>query len=76
MDLGALHKNEEGASGRISSSITLLGVTMAQFPVAPRYAKMLCMADQNGCLPYMIAIVAALSVNVSVSLFNFLLCYA
>ena len=43
----------------------LLGLTMAQFPIAPRYAKMLCIANQNGCLPYMIAIASALSVNVS-----------
>lgn len=36
---------------------------MAQFPVAPRYAKMLALGRQHGCLPYMIALVSALSVK-------------
>lgn len=44
--------------------ITALGRTMARFPVAPRYAKMLAMGKQHGCLPYIITIVAALSVKV------------
>ena len=47
----------------IPPSITALGRTMAQFPVAPRYAKMLALGRQHGCLPYVIAIVAALSVK-------------
>ena len=36
---------------------------MAQFPIAPRYAKMLALGRQHGCLPYIIVIVAALSVR-------------
>lgn len=37
---------------------------MARLPVAPRYAKMLAVGRQHGCLPYIITIVAALSVKV------------
>ncbi|KAJ1927930.1 putative ATP-dependent RNA helicase DHR1, partial [Linderina macrospora] len=36
---------------------------MSVFPVAPRFAKMLIVGQQHGCLPYVIAIVAALSVG-------------
>jgi len=36
---------------------------MACFPVSPRYAKMLALGHQRGLLPYVIAIVAALSVQ-------------
>ena len=43
--------------------ITPLGQAMAKFPVAPRYAKMLCLGQQHDLLPYMIAVVAALSVQ-------------
>ena len=47
------------------TSLTPLGRTMSQFPVAPRYARMLCIgSNQKDCLPYTIAIVAGLSVKV------------
>jgi ATP-dependent RNA helicase DHX37/DHR1 len=36
---------------------------MATFPVAPRYAKMLALSRQHGCLPYAIALVAAMTVR-------------
>jgi len=36
---------------------------MASFPVSPRYAKMLAMGHQHGLLPYIVAIVSALSVQ-------------
>lgn len=36
---------------------------MASFPVSPRYARMLAMGHQQGLLPYVIAAVAALSVD-------------
>lgn len=36
---------------------------MSQFPVAPRYAKMLALGRQHGCLPYVVALVACLSVK-------------
>ncbi|XP_003461675.2 probable ATP-dependent RNA helicase DHX37 [Cavia porcellus] len=48
---------------RLSCPITALGRTMATFPVAPRCAKMLALSRQHGCLPYAIAIVAAMTVR-------------
>ena len=36
---------------------------MAAFPVAPRYGKMLSLGHQHDLLPYVVAIVAALSVQ-------------
>ncbi|KAG0050604.1 putative ATP-dependent RNA helicase DHR1 [Gryganskiella cystojenkinii] len=44
-------------------SITELGKTMSIFPLVPRLAKMLSLAHQENCFPYVIAIVAALSVG-------------
>ena len=43
--------------------ITELGRTMSQFPIAPRYAKMLTLGHQHSLLPYVVTIVAALSVQ-------------
>ncbi|KAJ2678271.1 putative ATP-dependent RNA helicase DHR1 [Coemansia spiralis] len=43
--------------------ITDLGRLMSVFPVAPRFSKMLIVGQQHGCLPYIIAIVAGLSVG-------------
>uniref|UniRef100_A0A8C6R3U9 DEAH-box helicase 37 n=1 Tax=Nannospalax galili TaxID=1026970 RepID=A0A8C6R3U9_NANGA len=48
---------------QLSCPITALGRTMATFPVAPRYAKMLALSWQHDCLPYTIAIVAAITVR-------------
>lgn len=48
---------------QLSCPITALGRTMSTFPVAPRYAKMLALSQQHGCLPYTIAIVAAMTVR-------------
>ncbi|XP_017506592.1 probable ATP-dependent RNA helicase DHX37 isoform X2 [Manis javanica] len=48
---------------RLSCPITELGRTMATFPVAPRYAKMLALSRQHSCLPYAITIVAAMTVR-------------
>ena len=45
------------------SRITPLGRAMACFPVSPRYAKMLSLGHQQGLLPYVVAMVAALSVQ-------------
>lgn len=55
--LGALEGAMQG------SHVTDLGRTMALFPVAPRFSKMLVSARQHSCLPYIVAIVAALSVG-------------
>ncbi|KAK2177101.1 hypothetical protein NP493_617g00010 [Ridgeia piscesae] len=48
---------------RYSTRITPLGRTMACFPVSPRYGKMLSLAHQHNLLPYVVALVAALSVQ-------------
>ncbi|KAL5017532.1 hypothetical protein ScPMuIL_007121 [Solemya velum] len=44
------------------TKITPLGRAMASFPVSPRYAKMLSLGHQHDLLPYVVAMVAALSV--------------
>lgn len=46
-----------------AKKITDLGKTMSFFPVGPRYAKILIVGNQLECLPYVIAIVSALSVG-------------
>jgi ATP-dependent RNA helicase DHX37/DHR1 len=47
-----------------TKTITELGRRMSAFPINPRYSKMLVIAQENpGLLPYVIALVAALSVN-------------
>lgn len=46
-----------------SSKLSQLGHTMAVFPVAPRFAKMLSLSHQSSLLNYTVAIVAALSVQ-------------
>ncbi|XP_034026595.1 probable ATP-dependent RNA helicase DHX37 [Thalassophryne amazonica] len=51
------------AQARLSCVITPLGRAMASFPVAPRYAKMLALGKQQDCLPYVIAVVAAMTVR-------------
>ncbi|ESK95022.1 dhx37 protein [Moniliophthora roreri MCA 2997] len=52
--LGALDKNGQ---------VTELGTTMSLFPLSPRFSRMLVSGQQHGCLPYVIAIVACLSVG-------------
>ncbi|KAJ9098676.1 hypothetical protein QFC21_004324 [Naganishia friedmannii] len=49
--------------GTVGGKITDLGKAMSTFPVTPRFAKMLVIGQQHGCLPYIIAIVSALSVG-------------
>lgn len=44
-------------------NLTNLGRTMNIFPLSPRFSKILIIGQQHGCLPYIIAIVAALSVG-------------
>ncbi|KAM6965386.1 putative ATP-dependent RNA helicase DHX37 [Aplochiton taeniatus] len=48
---------------KLCCPITPLGRAMASFPVAPRYAKMLALGKQQDCLPYVIAVVAAMTVR-------------
>ncbi|CDS02175.1 hypothetical protein [Sporisorium scitamineum] len=45
------------------AQVTELGRTMTLFPVSPRYGKMLAQGQQHGCLPYIVAMVAALSIG-------------
>ncbi|XP_029019625.1 probable ATP-dependent RNA helicase DHX37 [Betta splendens] len=54
---------KEMQQARLSCPITPLGRAMASFPVAPRYAKMLALGKQQDCLPYVIAVVAAMTVR-------------
>lgn len=55
MTLGALDKSKK--------QVTALGRTMSHFPLSPRFAKILIIGNQLDCLPYVIAIVSALSVG-------------
>ncbi|OAD80681.1 hypothetical protein PHYBLDRAFT_129312 [Phycomyces blakesleeanus NRRL 1555(-)] len=45
--------------------ITPVGQAMANLPVTPRFAKMLVIGNQQDCLPFVIAIVAALSTEIA-----------
>ena len=49
--------------GAVGGKITELGRSMALFPVNPRFGKMLATGMQHGCMPYVIALVSALSVG-------------
>ncbi|CAG8736525.1 13273_t:CDS:2, partial [Acaulospora colombiana] len=60
--LGAIEPNLK-ANGHANGHITSLGRTMAMFPVHPRFGKILVNGAQHGCLPYVISIVAGLSVG-------------
>lgn len=46
-----------------SARVTPLGRAMSCFPVSPRYAKMLALSHQHGLLPYVVAVVAAMTVQ-------------
>ncbi|KAL0979250.1 hypothetical protein UPYG_G00182780 [Umbra pygmaea] len=69
VSLGALEepprttKFQEMRNTRLNFPISPLGRAMASFPVAPRYAKMLALGKQQDCLPYVIAVVAAMTVR-------------
>ncbi|XP_077379011.1 putative ATP-dependent RNA helicase DHX37 isoform X2 [Festucalex cinctus] len=69
LSLGALKepprlaRMKEMQRAKLSCPITPLGRAMACFPVAPRYAKMLALGQQQECLPYVIAVVAAMTVR-------------
>ncbi|BGO88798.1 hypothetical protein NBRC10512_006938 [Rhodotorula toruloides] len=59
--LGALEPAE--VDSKVGGKITPLGRSMALFPLSPRFSKMIVAGQQHGCLPYVIAIVCALSVG-------------
>lgn len=46
-----------------SAKVTSLGRSIAAFPVAPRYGKMLALSHQHNLLQYTVCMVAALSVQ-------------
>jgi ATP-dependent RNA helicase DHX37/DHR1 len=46
-----------------TGQITELGKSMSLFPLSPRFSRMLVSGRQQGCLPYIIAVVSALSVG-------------
>ncbi|KAG0164076.1 putative ATP-dependent RNA helicase DHR1 [Apophysomyces sp. BC1034] len=52
-----------GAVDTTTKQITEFGRTMSLFPLSPRFAKMLIISQQHGCLPYVIILVSALSVG-------------
>ncbi|KAG9079618.1 putative ATP-dependent RNA helicase DHR1 [Ceratobasidium sp. 370] len=63
---GGLRRTGAAGTGNsivVGGQITPLGKTMALFPVTPRFAKMLAIGRQQGCLAYVIAIAAVLSVG-------------
>ncbi|CAO1630415.1 unnamed protein product [Parajaminaea phylloscopi] len=61
--LGALSAETDQKSRLPVARITELGKTMALFPLNPRFAKMLVQGQQHQSLPYVVALVAALSVG-------------
>lgn len=66
VNLGALTAPSSSAAGsgkNIQARITELGNAMSLFPLSPRFSKMLVVGQQHGCLPYVIALVSALSVG-------------
>ncbi|KAG6820176.1 hypothetical protein H0H93_004307 [Arthromyces matolae] len=60
--LGALSLPKFGQSDA-GHQITDLGKAMSLFPLSPRFSRMLVNGQQHNCLPYVIAVVAALSVG-------------
>lgn len=60
--LGALEMADTARKTQAARA-TELGQAMSLFPLAPRFAKLLVQGQQHGCLPYVIALVSALSVG-------------
>lgn len=61
--LGALSPAIVKARSMLGTAITDIGKTMSLFPLSPRFSRMLVSGRQHACLPYVVAIVAALSVG-------------
>lgn len=53
-NLGALTSNGQ---------VTAIGRSLSTYPLSPRFGKMLHIGHQHGCMPYVIALVAALAVG-------------
>ncbi|KAL2718178.1 putative ATP-dependent RNA helicase kurz [Vespula squamosa] len=63
LTLGALEQFSFYKEGAFNAKVTPLGRSIAAFPVAPRYGKMLALSYQHNLLQYTICMVAALSVQ-------------
>lgn len=61
--LGALSLEGDSMARKQIARITELGRTMALFPLNPRFAKLLVQGQQHSCLPFVVALVAAMSVG-------------
>ena len=62
--LGALQAHPNKSPLDVAgNTVSDLGRTMSLFPLSPRFSKMLVSSRRHGCLPYAIAIVAAMSVG-------------
>ncbi|XP_066602003.1 probable ATP-dependent RNA helicase kurz [Prorops nasuta] len=61
--LGALKEQPLHTHNKYNAKVTQLGHSIAAFPVAPRYGKMLALSHQHNLLNYTICMVAALSVQ-------------
>ena len=46
-----------------SGQVTTLGKSLSNYPLSPRFGKMLALGNQLECMPYVIALVAGLSVG-------------
>ncbi len=46
-----------------TGAITKSGAAMSIYPLSPRFSRMLLIGHQHGCMPYTIALVAALAVS-------------
>lgn len=62
--LGALQDKTliKGNTTETVVELTKLGRNIARFPVSPRFGKMLALSNQGGLLPYMVILVASLSI--------------
>lgn len=64
-DRQSLAKAEKllGYLGALSSEgkVTAIGRELSNYPLSPRFSKMLTIGHQHGCMPYTIALVAALT---------------
>ena len=55
----------EAEKAKFTSTVTPLGRAVANFPVSPRFGKMLALAHQHNLLPLAVALVSGLSIQVS-----------
>jgi ATP-dependent RNA helicase DHX37/DHR1 len=46
-----------------SGQVTTLGRSLSNYPLSPRFSKMLSLGNQHDCIPYVVALVAGLSVG-------------